>query len=116
MSRRSTSSSLSDLSKTATGLPLLVTTTGPFLVAFTYSAKSAATSFCVATFTIPPPLQRPIGGCLLSHQSPGSGLRDFLGQFHKARGNGYLARSEVPRSRHRARAAAKAFDSASPLL
>jgi hypothetical protein len=36
MSNRSTSSSLSDLSRTATGLPLLVTTTGPFFVAFTY--------------------------------------------------------------------------------
>jgi hypothetical protein len=42
--RYETSSSLSDLSKTVTGLPLSVTMTGPFLVAFTYSAKSAATS------------------------------------------------------------------------
>ncbi len=35
MSKRSRSSSPSDLSKTATGLPLSVTMTGPFLVAFT---------------------------------------------------------------------------------
>src|SRR5687768_15380588 len=51
MSRRSKSSSPSVRSNTATGLPLLVTTTGPFLMAFTYWPKSAATSSCVATFT-----------------------------------------------------------------
>src|SRR5437899_1160043 len=56
MSNRSRSSSLSARSNTATGLPFFVTTTGPFLAAFTYSGKSVATSFSDANFIIPLPL------------------------------------------------------------
>src|SRR5207248_1061073 len=53
--RRSNSSSSPTASRTATGLPLRVTTTGPCSVAFRYAPKWAFTSAVEAIFIVPPP-------------------------------------------------------------
>src|SRR5262245_15554695 len=89
--------------------------TGPCLVAFTYSAKSAATSFCVAIFTVPLPLHRPKAGFLLSHRSPGSGPRVFLHRFHKVRGSSFLVQNGFPRLPRTGQVDEAACDCAFPL-
>ncbi len=113
MSKRSSSSSPSYRSKTATGLPLSVTTTGPRLVAFTYPAKSAATSLCEATFTIAPPHRRRTAGCLLSRRWPGFGPLGVLHQSRRARESSCQDRSEFPRSHQTALVVEAACDCAS---
>src|SRR5205085_3737591 len=110
MSKRSRSSSLSVRSKTAMGLPLRITTTGPCSLALRYSAKSAATSVTEATFTAPAPLHRRAGGCLFSRRWPGFALRHTLDQPHRAHENDCLVQTGVPMLPQKALVAAEACD------